>query len=50
MNPQQTVQEFCDLMVKRDPEALRQYLTDDVVYQNVGMPATSGFPPSTGSI
>jgi limonene-1,2-epoxide hydrolase len=36
------VQEFCDLMVKRDAEALRRFFTDDAVYQNCGMPATVG--------
>lgn len=42
MDAKQTVQEFCDLMVKRDAEALRSYLADDAVYQNTGMPAASG--------
>jgi limonene-1,2-epoxide hydrolase len=42
MDAKQTVQGFCDLMVKRDAEALRPYLADDVVYQNVGMPAATG--------
>jgi limonene-1,2-epoxide hydrolase len=37
-----TVREFCDLMVKRDPEALRRFLADDAVYQNTGMAATVG--------
>ena len=36
------VQEFCDLMEKRDAEALRPYLADDVLYQNCGMPASVG--------
>ena len=42
MDAKQVVQEFCDLMVTRDAEALRPYLADAVVYQNAGMPATSG--------
>jgi limonene-1,2-epoxide hydrolase len=42
MEAKQVVQEFCDSMVKRDAEALRSYLADDVVYQNTGMPAASG--------
>jgi limonene-1,2-epoxide hydrolase len=42
MDAKQTVQEFCDLMVKRDAELLRPHLADDVVYQNTGMPAASG--------
>ncbi len=36
------VQKFCDLMVERDAEALRDYFTEDAVYQNCGMPATTG--------
>ena len=36
------VQEFCDLMVKRDVEVLRPFFTADAVYQNCGMPATVG--------
>jgi limonene-1,2-epoxide hydrolase len=42
MDAKQVVQEFCDLMVKRDAEALRPYLADDAVYQNAGMPAAHG--------
>ena len=42
MNPKQIVQEFCDLMAKRDAQAVRPNLADDVVYQNVGMPPTVG--------
>jgi limonene-1,2-epoxide hydrolase len=40
--PAAVVREFCDLMVKRDPEALRPLLADDAVYQNVGTPAFTG--------
>jgi limonene-1,2-epoxide hydrolase len=36
------VREFCALMAKRDAETLRSFFTDDAVYQNTGMPATSG--------
>ena len=42
MDAKQLVQEFCDLMVTRDAQALRPYLADTVVYQNAGMPAASG--------
>jgi limonene-1,2-epoxide hydrolase len=42
MDAKQVVQEFCDLMVKRDASALRPYLAGGVVYQNVGMEAASG--------
>jgi limonene-1,2-epoxide hydrolase len=36
------VQEFCDLMVRRDADALRPFLTHDALYQNVGMEPTIG--------
>jgi limonene-1,2-epoxide hydrolase len=42
MTSTQLVQEFCDLMAKRDPELLRPYLAETVVYQNTGMPASVG--------
>jgi len=42
MAAKDVVQEFCDLMVKRDAGALRPLLADDVVYQNTGMVAASG--------
>jgi limonene-1,2-epoxide hydrolase len=42
MSAKEVVQEFCDVMVKRDAEVLRPMLTDDVVYQNTGMEAASG--------
>jgi limonene-1,2-epoxide hydrolase len=41
-DPVQVVRDFCAVMEKRDPEALRPFLADDAVYQNVGMPATIG--------
>ena len=41
-NPVDVVRQFCALMEKRDPEALRPFITDDAVYQNVGMPASTG--------
>lgn len=36
------VQEFCDLMIKRNAEACRSYFADDAIYQNCGMPASIG--------
>ncbi|MBF6207448.1 nuclear transport factor 2 family protein [Streptomyces gardneri] len=36
------VREFCALMERREAEALRPFLADSAVYQNVGMPAVSG--------
>jgi limonene-1,2-epoxide hydrolase len=41
-NPVDVVREFCALMERRDPDALRPLLADDAVYQNVGMPAFTG--------
>jgi limonene-1,2-epoxide hydrolase len=41
-NPVDVVRQFCALMEKRDPEALRPFITGDAVYQNVGMPASTG--------
>ena len=41
-DPVNVIRQFCALMAKRDPEALRPYLADDAVYQNVGMPAATG--------
>src|SRR5690606_27481852 len=40
--PEEIVRQFCDGVSKRDPDVLRPLLADDVVYQNVGMPATVG--------
>ena len=41
-NPVGVVREFCALMERRDPDALRPLLADNAVYQNVGMPAFTG--------
>ena len=41
-DPIEVVRQFCALMEKRDPEALRPLLANDAVYQNVGMPASTG--------
>ena len=40
--PLEIVQAFCDLMARRDADALRPYLADKAVYQNTGMPASVG--------
>jgi len=42
MDAKQVVQQLCDGMVKRDAEALRPFLAEDVVYQNAGMKAAIG--------
>jgi len=41
-SPVDVVREFCALMQRRDPEALRPLLAEGAVYQNVGMPASTG--------
>ena len=41
-DPIEVVSSFCDGMSKRNPEALRPYLAQGVVYQNTGMPAKKG--------
>jgi limonene-1,2-epoxide hydrolase len=41
-DPVEVVRQFCALMEKRDPEALRPFLASGAVYQNVGMPAFTG--------
>ena len=49
-DPIEVVQAFCDAMVKRDPEVLRGYLADDVVYQNTGMAAKKGVEDVLGDL
>lgn len=41
-SPADVVGHFCALMEKRDAEALRPFLAEGTVYQNVGMPAFTG--------
>jgi limonene-1,2-epoxide hydrolase len=41
-DPIQLVGTFCGLIEQRDAAALKPYLADDAIYQNVGMPATVG--------
>jgi limonene-1,2-epoxide hydrolase len=40
--PVDVVREFCTLMERRQPEAMRPFIAEDAVYQNVGMPASVG--------
>jgi len=42
MTPEDVVREFCAAVSKRDPELLRPLLAEQVIYQNVGMPASRG--------
>ncbi|OBI79596.1 limonene-1,2-epoxide hydrolase family protein [Mycobacterium asiaticum] len=41
-SPADVVRKFCALMEQRDAEALRPFLAEGAVYQNVGMPAFTG--------
>ncbi len=41
-DPAEVVREFCELLSKRDTEAVRAHLSADAVYQNVGMAASTG--------
>lgn len=41
-SPADIVRNFCALMAQRDAEALRPFLAEGAVYQNVGMPAFVG--------
>ncbi len=49
-DPIQVVRSFCDAMSKRDAEILRQFLADDVLYQNTGMPAKRGVDDVVGDL
>lgn len=41
-SPADVVRHFCALMEQRDAEALRPFLAEGAIYQNVGMPAFTG--------
>ncbi|OBB69120.1 limonene-1,2-epoxide hydrolase family protein [Mycobacterium sp. 852014-50255_SCH5639931] len=41
-SPADVVRDFCALMEQRDAEALRPFLAEGAIYQNVGMPAFTG--------
>jgi limonene-1,2-epoxide hydrolase len=42
MTPEEVVREFCAAVSKRDPEALRPLLGEQVIYQNVGTGTSHG--------
>ena len=42
MSPEEVVRQFCALVSKRDVDALKPLLDDEVVYHNIGMPASRG--------
>jgi limonene-1,2-epoxide hydrolase len=41
-SPADVIRNFCALMEQRDAEALRPFLAEGAIYQNVGMPAFTG--------
>ncbi len=41
-SPEQVVRRFCDAVTGMDPEALRPFLADDVVYHNIPMDPAVG--------
>ena len=49
-DPIEVVRAFCDSMEKRDPQALRPFLADDIVYQNTGMAAKVGVEDVLGDL
>jgi limonene-1,2-epoxide hydrolase len=47
---EEIVREFCTAVSKRDTAALRPLLADDVVYHNIGAPASIGIEATLASI
>jgi limonene-1,2-epoxide hydrolase len=50
MSPEEVVRQFCALVSKRDVEALRPLLDDEIVYHNIGMPASRGIEDTLANI
>jgi len=50
MSPEEVVRQFCALVSKRDVEALRPLLDDEIVYHNIGMPASRGIEATLANI
>jgi len=50
MTPEDVVREFCAAVSKRDPAVLRPLLSEDVIYQNVGMQASRGIDATMESM
>jgi limonene-1,2-epoxide hydrolase len=50
MSPEEVVRQFCSLVSKRDVDALRPLLDDDVVYHNIGMPASEGIEATLANV
>ncbi len=47
---EQVVREFCAAVSKRDPELLRSYFADDIVYHNIPMDPAEGIEATMGVI
>ena len=47
---EQVVREFCAAFSKRDPELLRSYFADDIVYHNIPMDPAEGIEATMGVI
>jgi limonene-1,2-epoxide hydrolase len=45
---EQVVRDFCAAASKRDPEALRPFFSDDVVYHNIPMDPAEGLEATMG--
>jgi limonene-1,2-epoxide hydrolase len=50
MSSEEVVRQFCALVSKRDIEALRPVLDDEIVYHNIGMPASKGIEAALANI
>lgn len=50
MTPEEIVRQFCALVSKRDVEALRPLLDSEIVYHNIGMPASKGIELTLANI
>jgi limonene-1,2-epoxide hydrolase len=47
---EQVVRDFCAAASKRDPDLLRSFLADDVVYHNIPMDPAEGLPAAMAVI
>ena len=50
MSEEEVVREFCSLVSKRDSDALRAVLDDEIVYHNIGMPASRGIEATLANL
>jgi limonene-1,2-epoxide hydrolase len=50
MSPEEVVRQFCARVSNRDAEALKPLLDDDVVYHNIGMPASRGIEATLANL